>query len=149
MASDEKPPILVMRRGEFLVPVSPIDGERIREFPAGKPLKARLTQPQRSNAQLRLYWSLLNVVCENLDQPMEPEDLHTWLKMRLGLTVEIRQRNGDVFEVPRSVAFDRMEHGEFTKYFDRVKRLLVERVIPGVKSETLEREALAMLGEAA
>lgn len=145
----EKPPILVQRRGEFLLPQSPVDGERIRSLPAGKALKAVVTQPRRSNPQLRLYWSMLGLVCENLDQDVEPEALHDWLKLKLGLVTYVRQRNGHVVAVPRSIAFDKMEHGPFTAYFDKVKALLIEHLIPGLNSEALEREARAMLGEAA
>ena len=57
--------------------------------------------------------------------------------------------NGTVVHVPRSVAFDKMEHAEFTAYFDKVKALIVEHLIPGLNSAALEREARAMLGEAA
>jgi hypothetical protein len=145
----ERPPILVQRRGEFLIPQAPVDGERIRDLPAGKALKVVVSQPRRSNPQLRLYWSLLGIVCENLDQPLQPEDLHEWLKIKLGHVTHVRQRNGEIVGVPKSIAFDKMEHGEFTVYFDRVKALIVEHLIPGLNSATLEREARAMLGEAA
>lgn len=145
----EKPAIMAMRRGEFLMPLAPIDGERIRDLPAGKPLKVTVTQPRRSNPQLRLYWSLLGLVCKNLDQDIEPEHLHDWLKLKLGLTAPIRKRNGEIDYVPRSIAFDKMAHGEFTAYFDRVKALISEQLIPGINSQALEREARAMLGEAA
>lgn len=148
MAS-ERPPIMVQRRGEFLLPDSPADGARIRELPAGKALKARVTQPRRSSPQLRLYFSLLDVVAENLDQDVSGDDLHEWMKLKLGLVTPIRQRNGEISYVPKSVAFDKMEHAEFTTYFDRVKQLVVEHLIPGLNSEALEREARAMLGEAA
>jgi hypothetical protein len=143
----DKPPIMVQRRGEFLMPQAPVDGERIRELPAGKALKVTVSQPRRSSPQNRLYWSLLGVVCENLDQPIEPEHLHDWLKLKLGMTTPIRQRNGEIVQVPRSIAFDKMEHGEFTAYFARVKTLIVDQLIPGLNSEALEREARAMLGE--
>lgn len=145
----EKPPILVIRRGDMLTPAGPADGERIREFPSGKPLRVEVRQPRRSSQQNRLYWSLLGIVCDNLDQPIKPEDLHQWLKMRLHLTTEIRLRSGEIVEVPRSVAFDKMEHAEFTAYFDQVKTLVTTVLIPGINSEALEREAKAMLGEMA
>lgn len=145
----EKPPILVQRRGEFLVPQAPTDGDAIRELPAGKVLAITVRQPRRSNPQNRLYRSLLGIVCENLDQDITPDDLHVWMKLKLNLTTPIRQRNGEVTWVPKSVAFDKMDHAEFTAYFDRVKELVIEHLIPGLKSEALEREARAMLGEAA
>lgn len=145
----EKPPILVQRRGDFLVPQAPFDGERIRDLPAGKALRIEVRQPRRSNPQLRLYWSLLGIVCDNLDQNIKPEALHEWLKMRLGYVIEFKLRSGEIVQVPASIAFDKMEHAEFTAYFDAVKALLVQHIIPGVNSETLVREAAAMLGEAA
>jgi hypothetical protein len=145
----ERPPIMVQRRGDFLIPEAPTDGERIRRLPAGKALKAVVTQPRRSNPQLRLYFSLLDVVAENLDQDVTGDDLHEWMKLRLGLCVPIKTRSGRVNYVPKSVAFDKMEHDEFTAYFAQVKALVVEDLIPGLNSDALEREARAMLGEAA
>lgn len=147
--SDEKPPIMVQRRGEFLVPQAPVDGDAIRELPGGKALAITVRQPRRSNPQNRLYRSLLGVVAENLDQDVSGDDLHEWMKLRLGLTREVKQRNGEIVLVTRSVSFDKMEHDEFTRYFDRAKRLIVEHLIPGLNSDALEREARAMLGEAA
>ncbi len=145
----EKAPILVQRRGEFLVPHAPADGERIRELPLGKPLRIEVRQARRSNPQLRLYWSMLGLVAENLDQPVMPDALHQWLKMRLGHVSEIKLRSGEIVQVPASVAFDKMDHATFTGYFQAAKELLVHKVIPGIKSADLEREAAAMLGDAA
>lgn len=146
--ADEKPPIMVQRRGDFLLPEAPLDGEALRELPAGKALAITVRQPRRSNRQNRLYRGLLTIVAENLDQDVTPDDLHEWMKMRLGLTREVKQRNGDIVLVTRSVSFDKMEHAEFTAYFDRAKRLITEHLIPGLNSDALEREAYAMLGEA-
>jgi hypothetical protein len=147
--TDERPPIMVQRRGDFLIPEAPLDGEAIRELPAGKALAITVRRPRRSSRQNRLYRGLLQIVCENLDQDISPDDLHEWMKVKLGLVTPVRQRNGEVTFVAKSVAFDKMEHAEFTAYFDRVKRLITEHLIPGLNSEALEREARAMLGEAA
>jgi hypothetical protein len=146
--ADEKPPIMVQRRGSFLMPEAPLDGEALQALPAGKALAITVRQPRRSSRQNRLYRGLLTVVAENLDQDITADDLHEWMKMRLGLTREVKQRNGEIVTVTRSVSFDKMEHDVFTAYFDRAKRLIVEHLIPGLNSEALEREAYAMLGEA-
>ena len=143
----DRAPIMLIRTGEFLRPAAPIDGEMLRELPAGKLLKAVISQPRRSSPQNRLYRSLLAVVVSNLDQPVTADDLHEWLKRRLGVTSEIRLRNGQVETVTRSVAFDKMEHGEFTAFFNSAKDLIVTHIIPGLNSAALEREARAMLGE--
>lgn len=145
----DKPSIMVQRRGDFLIPEAPVDGERIREFAAGKALRIDVRQPRRSNPQLRLYWSMLRLVAENLDQNVKDTDLHEWLKLKLGYVTPIKQRNGEIVEVPRSIAFDKMEQPEFSAYFEAVKALLTGVLIPGLKSDALEREANAMLGIAA
>lgn len=147
--TDDRPAILAIRQSGFLRGASPLDEERIRELPAGKPLKIVATQPRRSSQQNRLYWSLLKVVTENLDQAVTPEALHGWLKLRLGYFHTIRQRNGETVQVPASAAFDKMTHGEFTAFFQAAKDLIITQIIPGTKSAALEQAAREMLGEMA
>jgi hypothetical protein len=142
----ERPPMMMVRRGAFLAPLTPADGEELERLPVAKPLKVKVSQG-RSNPQLRLYWSLLGKVTENLDQDITPDDLHEWLKLKLGYTKPIRLRSGEIAEVPASIALDRMEAPEFNAYFDAVKALVTEHIIPRVGSAALEREARAMLGE--
>jgi hypothetical protein len=149
MSKVEKPPIMVRRRGDFLQPEAPLDGEALRELPAGKALAITVRQPRRSYRQNRLYRGLLTVVAENLDQDVTQEALHEWMKQKLGLVTPVKQRNGEIVWVTKSVAFDQMEHDEFTRYFNRAKELIIEHLIPGLNSAALEREARAMLGEAA
>lgn len=146
--SDEKPAIMMVRRGSFLAPFTPFDSELLERFAAGKPIRAKLTQP-RSVQQLRLYRAMLNVVVANLDQDITDDDLHEWMKLKLGYTKPIRQRNGQIVEVAASVAFDKMDQKTFQEFFTAAKRLVIEHLIPGLKSEHLEREVEALLGEAA
>lgn len=144
----DTPTIIMQRRGTFLVPEGPIDGEALAKYPAGKPLKVRLSQA-RSLPMMRLYWSMLQLVSENLDQPVSAETLHEWLKLKLGVSNQIKLRSGEIVSVPGSIAFDKMEQPEFRAYFEAAKALLVEHIIPGLNSSALEREARLMLGEAA
>lgn len=145
----DKPHIMAVRRGDFLQPFAPLDSDLMRALPAGKPLKLTVTQPRRSNPQNRLYWSLLRLVADNMDQEVTPDALHEWFKMRLGLVETIRLRSGEVAIVTKSAAFDSMDHGEFTAFFAGVKRLVTEQLIPRANSEAFVREAMAMIGEPA
>lgn len=142
----ESPSILVVRRSGFLQAASPLDEELIRALPAGKPLKLKVTQPRRSVPQHRLYWAFLTLVAENLDQEVKAEVLHEWMKIRCGITKEIRLRSGEIVTLPGSTAFDKMEHAAFTVYFQQVKDLVVNHLIPRADCEAFEREALAMVG---
>jgi hypothetical protein len=139
---------MVIRRGTFLVPEAPIDGELIEAFPAGKPLRLSITQP-RSIPQMRLYWSMLRLVADNLDSTVTTEALHNWIKMRCGVSAAIPLRNGETDYVPGSIAFDKMDQDQFQAFMDRALDLIVGHLIPGLAKPTLEAEARAMLGLAA
>lgn len=141
-------PIQCERRGMFLVPCAPTDSDALMRFPTGKTLSVRVTQ-SRSSRQLRLYRAMLSLVAENLEQDVTADDLHEWLKLRLGYVREVRQRNGEVVHVAKSVAFAKMDQPTFREFFDKAVTMLIEHIIPGLDSADLEREARAMLGEAA
>ena len=146
--SKERPPIFVQRRGSFLIPQAPIDGELLEGFPSGKPLRVAITQP-RSVPQLRLYWSMLRLVADNMETEVTTEALHSWVKMRCGVAAAIPLKSGAVDYVPGSVAFDRMSQDEFARFFDRAVTLIVEHLLPGLGKASLVQEARIMLGEAA
>lgn len=143
--SKDRPPIFMVRRGSFLQPETPLDGELLAEYPAAKRLRVALTQP-RSNPHLRLYWSMLRLVVDNLDTPVTTEALHEWVKLKCGVSVAIPLRSGAVDHVPGSVAFDKMDQDQFNRFFDRAMGLIVEHLIPGLSKGRLESEARAMLG---
>lgn len=144
----ERPPIMMIRRGTFLVPAAPIDGELIEAFPAGKALRVAVTPP-RSVPQLRLYWSMLRLVADNLDSAVTTEALHNWIKMRCGIAAAIPLRNGETDYVPGSIAFDKMDQDQFQAFMDRALDLVLGQLIPGLSKPALEAEARAMLGLAA
>lgn len=145
--TDERPPILMFRRGTFLMPVSPADCAYVQDYPAGKQLRVRITQPRNVKAN-RLYWAMLQLVRDNLDNPPSIESLHAAVKMRLGYTVPIKTRLG-IIEVPGSIAFDKMDEATFRDFLERFKDFIRAEVIPGLHSDAFEREALEMLGETA
>ena len=141
----ERPPIFMVRRGTFLMPESPIDGDLIEQYPAMKRLRVSLTQP-RSVPHLRLYFAVLKLVAANMETTVTPEALHEWVKVKCGVSVMIPLRSGAVDVVPGSIAFDKMDQDQFNRFFDSAMGLIVEHLIPGLSRRALEAEARAMLG---
>lgn len=144
----ERAPLLMVRVGFDLKPLDGLAAAHMERLPAGKPLRVEAKQP-RSVPQNRLYWSLLEKVVENL--PLEAaaitaEDLHRWIKRRLGYGGEVRVGRA-MIETEGSTAFDNMTQPEFRRYFDAAKNLLCNEVIPGLNAPTLEREAALMLAD--
>lgn len=139
-------PILMRREFGKLVPKTDLDVAALHEFPMGKALRVRVTQP-RNVGRLRLYWALLKKVHENMPNPPPLKTLHNAVKVRMGFATPIRFSDGTEAMVPDSIAFDNMEEPQFVEFFERFKTFLCTVVIPGLNSEALEREARLMLGE--
>lgn len=140
--------LLMARRGPYLAPWGPMDAGGVEVLPHGKPLKVKVTRA-RSVPQHRLYWSMLNLVADNMDTPVTADALHEWIKLRCGVSIMIPLRSGKIDVVPGSIAFDKMEQTEFQQFFDKAKTLIVEHLIPGLGIAALESEARLMLGEMA
>ncbi len=142
VAVAEKPPIKMMKRGRFLAPFSPFDEKLIEEQAGGKPVFVRISQP-RNNQRLRLYFAMLRIVCDNLDQNISHDSLHQWVKLKCGIIQPMKMRNGEVVELPGSVAFDKMSEDEFRAFLDKAMTLFA-KIVP---ANVLEREAKAELAE--
>jgi hypothetical protein len=144
MASDH--PILMQRVGSALRPCAALDEDALRAFPAGKPLRVKLTSP-RNVRRHRLYWAMLKLIAENLDPSPTVETLHEAIKFRLGYTRTIRFASGEMVEIAASIAFDKMDEPTFGEFLARFKDLLATSILPGVNSDALEQAAAEMLGE--
>lgn len=145
MTRAERPHLLMLRRGSMLIPVAPLDSDRLMELPAGKPLKIVATQP-RSVPQNRLYWSALQLISDNLEGSPPVEILHDVVKVKLGYTVTVPTKSGPVI-IPGSIAFDKMSQADFRAFFERFKDLVATEIIPGINRAAFEREAHEMLGD--
>lgn len=144
--SDERAPILMARRGAFLVPLAPLDSEQLERYPAGAALKVKITQP-RNIGRHRLYWAALQLVRDNMADAPPLDHLHEAVKVRLGYVKTIRFRNGEVVQIPDSIAFDKMTEAEHREFFDRFADFVRTTLIPGMNKAAFTAEAQAMLGE--
>lgn len=142
----ESAPILLVRRGGFLVAKDALTEAFLEQLPQGKTLRARdITQP-RSRPRNRLYWALLGLTADNLtDVPVKA--LHEWMKMRLGITVAIPLKNGKTEFVPGSIAFDAMSEEHFAPYLDRTVSILCDEILPGMGREDVLEMARQMVGQ--
>jgi hypothetical protein len=146
-APRERPPVLMHRRGHTLVPHAPMDLAVLEGFDAGRPLRVQITQP-RNVGRHRLYWGMLALIRENLEQPVAVETLHEAIKVRLGLTMTVHLRSGPVV-IPGSIAFEKMDEAEFRRFLETFKDLVRREIIPGINRTAFERQAHEMLGDAA
>lgn len=119
------------------------DQETIDGIPIGKDFRCVVTFP-RSLRQNRFYWALLGKVVENSDHYERSENLHLWLKVKLGQIDYVKFHDGHVLTQVSSTAFHSMDHVAFTEFLQSAIRLICTSVIPGMDSKALVREVEAM-----
>lgn len=136
---------MMVRRGLALYPLDGLAQAEIEALPQCKPLNTTVTRA-RSVKQHRLYWAMLKIVAENTDQGLNKDDLHEWMKLRLGYSKPVLQRNGEIVYVPGSIAFEEMDQTEFDGFFRKAVDMITEHIIPGLGSAALAREARLLLG---
>lgn len=137
--------LILKRYGPALYAADGLAEADLRELPANVELKATLTRP-RSLPQHRLYFAMLQKVCDNLERPVSRETLHEWIKLRCGVVELVPLKSGEVEEVAGSVAFDQMDQIAFNAFFERAAELLCEHIIAGMDKPALLAEAREMLG---
>lgn len=92
---------------------------------------------RRSLQWHRLYWGgLVTLIAEN--SSYSADEVHALLRLRTGLVSEIRERDGTVWRVPDSIAFDRMSADAWEDYWRRVERYVLDELLPVTPSDLHE-----------
>lgn len=101
---------LWIRDGARAVPADERSMEFLQAQKDGEPFIAE-TRGARNPKQLRLWWALARLVADQLDviEVVISDDL----KMALGHTETIKQRNGTMKLVPKSINYESMPQEEF------------------------------------
>lgn len=69
--------------------------------------------------------------------------------MGMGYFTEFLDFEGNTRYAPDSINFATLDQIEFSEWFDAAINVVVTRVLPGCRSETLENEIYHALGESA
>lgn len=140
MASE---PLIMCRQGGGLWPATPGTAEALSRIPNGQMAVVTIKRP-RSVSWHRMYWGgLIRLVSDN--SSYSPEEVHDLLRLKAGLVREIRERDGTLWRVPDSTAFDKMDGVAWAAYWDRVVDVVLRDFIP-VAPETLKQELAALCG---
>lgn len=135
-------PLIVCRQGAALFAATPGTAEAIARIPSGKLATITIKRP-RSIKWHALYWTLVTLVSDN--SSYSPDDVHNLLKLKAGLVRELRERDGTVWRIPDSIAFDAMDGIQWAAYWDKVVDVVLAEFMP-VSPETLKQELSALCG---
>lgn len=121
-----------------LMPCDDQGYEEIEKLGHDEEVQIRIVR-ERSNPQLRLFWSILDHVAKNTDWE-DPERLLVALKVRLGRYDLCKLPNGKAVPVPHSIAFDKMSQEDFQLFMDRAVQVICQDVLGGYDSQALINE---------
>lgn len=127
-------------------PATDHDADLLGKHKIGTIIAAKISQP-RSGRQHRYMWALVSLVADNQDFYPDKGAVMTELKLKCGLydTHINRYRIGDEVltrkvHIPKSIAFDRMDGGEFSTFVDKAINVICTEIIPGMDSDELRME---------
>ncbi len=140
--SDERP--LVFRRELFgLAATDDASEAALASVKLGECVELRMRRPR--NLQMhRLFWKLMQTVYENQSHYKSADEVCTAFKFAVGHVDSIKTARG-IIQVPRSIAFAKMDQPAFKAFFNAAIKFCVEEVIPGMASEALEREVMELV----
>lgn len=148
--------LYVFKSGSKLVPATSEDKDKVSKMPVGEPFQISYVK-QRNPAFHRKYWSLVNVILQNLPESVEEnlmqnhqfriktkEDVHFYIKLKNGF-VEKKYigKDGNIAWVPKSISFDKMDEMEFQDFFDKAVDTACELLT--VESDEIMKEIMNFL----
>lgn len=126
-------------------PADDVARELFRKWPVGEERRCDIVKP-RDNRNLRRWWALCNLVYQNCEQYKSPDQVHQHLKILAGhCTPIVSKSSGEVFLIPDSISYARLEESEFEDVFKRTVAAVCEHILPTVTSRTIEEEILNLL----
>lgn len=127
-----------------LRPVDEMGEELLHKFADRTLVSCEIRQP-RNLQHHRKFFALLNLVYENQERYPSVEQLLSAMKVALGHCDMLTLKDGKQVYIPKSIAFHKMDQLEFDKFWDRVVKLVCEKILPGMQREDLEREILELV----
>lgn len=143
MSKTDSPQAIWTRAGMTIRPVNDVAEAMLRSKKSGEEFTATF-RSKRSFRQLRLWWGLMNILVDH-DIFAMPEAASRAVKIACGHCDElIMPDTGQVFLVPRSIAFESLAQHEFNPIMKAAIDKICERWIP-TDATTLWDEVCAAL----
>lgn len=134
--------IFVARNGKNLSASDEEAEQIISKLPQGEIIIVDIKR-ERNIKLLRRYWKLLTVIAENYSEPTTKKRLDHQIKIGTGYC-DTFEANGILFHIPDSISFANMSEDEFQIFWEAAVHYSCETLIPNMKSEALEIEALRL-----
>lgn len=136
--------VLARRTLSGLIPADDQAKAEFARVPAGKPVYVEI-KAARNPKQHRLYWALCGLMADNSMFP-SASAASTAIKYACGHVEPVMMPDGATVLREKSINYASMTQTEFAEFFETAVRIVAERWLPGVTSETLRKELEDMIG---
>lgn len=137
--------IPMRRQGHTLVAADPLSQEALTNaITDGAEGLVTISFP-RNLRQLRLAWALAQKLSEMVDWLPDREAAMNYLKIKGRHIDNVIDGDGEVHVIPRSIAFASCSQAKFNRIFDRFIHVIVTDIVPGLDSQKLREEVLALV----
>lgn len=140
--------ILMAKLEDGLHPVDEAGVEAMRSIPEGGYVTIKFWVP-RNIRMHRLFFAMIKLVFEHQPEPKmyaTERGLREALLLAAGHSHEvINLEHGTVHIIPNSIAYGAMDQIEFRQLFESVKNIILEKILPRVRSRDLDQQVSDML----
>lgn len=136
--------ITMKKRGNALIAESDAAFDALAKIKDGREIMVE-AKAARNPRHHRLYWKLIQIVCDSGAWSGGSDALHYWVKLRTGNFVKITDHKGNTLWVPKSIAFESMGQDAFARFFDRAVKILMMEVCGNNNWEDVRDEIVNMM----
>lgn len=129
-----------------LVAADNVGFEAMQGMRDGELVTAKITRT-RNPGHHRKFFALLKVVFDAQERFATMEQLLNFVKIATGHCDVMEIIKGKPIYVPRSIGFARMDQAAFEQFYDKVVKMILTKILPGVNSADLEQQVLEIIGE--
>ena len=135
---------LVKSRAGTFIAYTDEDREKLRSIKPGQAVRVKIGRPRNLDHHRKLM-ALIQFVAEHhpdwrRHHSIEP--LLYALKMATGhFTAYTRSSTGEIIQIPKSIAFDAVDEGDFVVWANKVRQIIFDELLPGFTERDKQRLA--------
>lgn len=130
--------LLLIRTGAALVPADDDSRDRIARMPRGQAVRAEVKR-MRNLAHHRKFFALVEFVANRHPVYDNREKALVAVKVAAGHVDFLpNPETGELVAVPRSIAFDAMEQGDFEEFYERAVQGVLDHIVPQADREEVD-----------
>jgi hypothetical protein len=130
---------IARRQMGALRPIDAAGEEALADIPSGELVRVKISRP-RNPGHHRKWRALIAAIFPHQDTYPTEDLLIAAMKVALGYGDTVKLPDGRQIIVPRSLSFAKLDQAGFDAFYARALKLILERILPGVGKEELERE---------